>query len=62
MKGADKHPLYARLTSWPAPIGGEIEWNFQKFLLDRSGRAIARFSPRTKPEDPTIIARIEAPL
>jgi glutathione peroxidase len=30
VKGADKHPLYGELTSMPAPIGGEVEWNFQK--------------------------------
>jgi len=57
--GDDAHPLYAWLTSRPAPIGGAIEWNFQKFLVDREGRVVERFSPRTTPEAPEVVAAIE---
>ena len=43
----------------PAP---EILWNFEKFLLNRSGEVAARFAPDTKPDDPQLIAAIEAEL
>jgi glutathione peroxidase len=39
-----------------------VLWNFEKFLLGRDGRAVARFSPDTKPDDPQLIAAIEAAL
>ncbi len=62
VKGEQKHPLYRFLTSRPAPIGGEIEWNFQKFLVDREGRIVERFAPATRPEDPRVVGRIESLL
>ena len=58
VKGEDQHDLYKRLTGQPAPIGGEIKWNFTKFLVDRSGRVVARFEPRTRPDDPEVIDTI----
>ncbi|MBW2495078.1 MAG: glutathione peroxidase [Deltaproteobacteria bacterium] len=57
--GADAHPVYAYLTSLPKPIGGPVEWNFQKYLVDRDGKVVARFESDTKPEDPTIVSAIE---
>ncbi len=60
--GEDAHPLYAFLTSRPTPIGGEIEWNFQKFLVGRDGRIVERFSPHTQPFDPRLVEKIEALL
>jgi glutathione peroxidase len=60
--GDEIHPLYARLTAQPAPIGGAVEWNFQKYLVDRSGRVVARFSPRVEPLHADIVSRIEALL
>jgi glutathione peroxidase len=60
--GPSKHPLYTDLTSAPAPLGGEVGWNFTKFLLDRHGRPVARFGSSTKPNDPKLIAAIEAVL
>ena len=62
VKGDTKHPLYAFITSRPAPIGGEISWNFQKFLVDRDGTIVERFSPGTQPMAPAVIAKIEAML
>lgn len=59
VKGEDIHPLYKRLTSQPEPIGGDPEWNFTKFLVDRQGRVVARFGPRVRPSDPKLIARID---
>lgn len=59
VKGDDIHPLYRLLTSMPEPIGGEIQWNFDKFLVDREGKVVARFSPRTTPEDRSLLAEID---
>jgi glutathione peroxidase len=60
--GDDAHPVYAHLTSRPAPVGGPVEWNFQKYLVDRSGRVVQRFSPRTAPDAPEVVAAIERAL
>jgi glutathione peroxidase len=51
VKGEDAHPLYRQLAALPAPLGGEPAWNFTKFLVDRSGNVVARFEPRTRPDD-----------
>jgi len=40
----------------------DILWNFEKFLVDRAGNAIARFSPDTAPDDPIVLAAIETAL
>lgn len=58
VKGEDKHPLYAYLTE-QSPFAGEIRWNFDKFLLDREGEVVARFSPRTRPGSEEVVQRIE---
>lgn len=60
--GADQHPLYARLASQPAPIGGDPKWNFTKFLVDRSGKVVGRFEPKIKPEDAALNAQIDTLL
>ncbi len=57
--GADAHPVYAYLTSLPKPIGGAVEWNFQKYLVDRNGRVVARFESETEPGDPVLVAALE---
>jgi glutathione peroxidase len=62
LKGEDAHPLYRYLTGLPAPIGGSVEWNFQKYLVDRRGRVVAKFAPRTEPDDPELLRRIDALL
>ncbi len=56
--------LYKHLTSTPAsPVGeGEISWNFEKFLINRDGKLVHRFSPRTVPEDEELVKAIEAEL
>jgi glutathione peroxidase len=59
VKGPEQHPLYVRLTAQPEPIGGPVEWNFQKYLVDRTGRVIAKFGPRTTPDDAALVAKIE---
>ncbi len=59
--GDDKHPLYRYLTE-DTPFTGEIKWNFQKFLIDRSGQVIARYAPKQKPRTPKIVDDIEKAL
>src|SRR5690348_5723856 len=48
VKAADKHPLYRYLTEDSA-FPGEVEWNFQKYLVDSKGAVVARYHHRTKP-------------
>ena len=57
--GADAHPVYAYLTSLPEPIGGPVQWNFQKYLVDRRGTVVARFDPGVRPDDPGLVGEIE---
>ena len=61
VKGQDKHPLYHYLTE-QSPFPGEVEWNFQKYLINRSGTVIARYAPRTKPLSDQIVQDIEKAL
>lgn len=53
VNGADAHPLFKYLTaSAPGVLGTElIKWNFTKFLVDRTGRVVARFAPTTRPDE-----------
>jgi glutathione peroxidase len=64
VKGEDKAPLYQFLTDSNAnpKTGGEIKWNFTKFLVDRHGKVIARFESAVKPDSPEITAAIEKAL
>jgi glutathione peroxidase len=64
VKGDDKAPLYTFLTdkSSDPQFGGDIKWNFTKFLFDRSGKPVARFEPATTPDSPQVIAAVEAAL
>ncbi|MEU6390891.1 glutathione peroxidase [Streptomyces sp. NPDC046939] len=64
VNGAGRHPLYARLTELADGEGhtGDIRWNFEKFLVDPDGNAVARFSPQTEPDAPELIAAVEAHL
>jgi len=64
VNGEGRHPLYAELTEAPDAEGaaGDIQWNFEKFLLDRDGKVAARFRPRTEPTDPAVVAAIEGVL
>jgi len=64
VKGDDIHPLYKFLTSKETnpDFGGDIRWNFSKFLIDKSGKIIARFEPAVKPESDPVIQAIEKAL
>jgi glutathione peroxidase len=57
--GADKAPLYRYLT---AAMGGEIQWNFTKYLISRDGRIVMRFEPEVTPESDQVRAAIETAL
>ena len=60
--GEDETPLYRFLTdkSSNPQVGGDIKWNFTKFLFDRNGKPVARFEPATTPDSPEVEAAIEA--
>ena len=64
VKGADIHPLYQYLTSEESnpKFAGEISWNFNKFLVDPSGKIIARFDSKDKPESDEVVQAIEKAL
>ena len=59
--GADQHPLFTLLTSKQSnpEFGGDITWNFNKFLLDRSGKIVARFATKEVPDSEAITSEIE---
>jgi glutathione peroxidase len=64
VKGQGIHPLFQYLTSKDTnpKYAGEIQWNFNKFLIDREGNVIGRFEPRTKPESEEVAKAIETAL
>jgi glutathione peroxidase len=63
VNGPDRHPLYSELTAVADRAGkaGDVEWNFEKFLVAPDG-SVQRFRPGTKPDDPALVAAIEAAL
>jgi len=64
VKGDDQAPLYRFLTDKQAnpATGGEIQWNFTKFLVDKNGKVVARFEPKVTPESPDVTGAIEKAL
>ncbi|WP_439377434.1 glutathione peroxidase [Amycolatopsis lexingtonensis] len=64
VNGEGQHPLYAELTKTADAEGaaGDVQWNFEKFLVGADGEVLARFRPRTEPEDETVVKAIEAAL
>jgi glutathione peroxidase len=63
VNGDDRHPIYKELTATADAEGhdGDIRWNFEKFLVGADG-SVQRFSPMVTPEDPVLVAAIEAAL
>ena len=61
VNGAGRHPLYAELTRVADDSGesGDVQWNFEKFLVAPDGKVVKRFRPRTVPDDPEVISAIE---
>lgn len=64
VNGENQHPLYAELTKAADAEGaaGDIQWNFEKFLIGPDGTVVNRFRPRTEPDAPEVVAAIEAAL
>lgn len=63
VKGDDIHPLFKELTTAEtASFSGDINWNFEKFLIDKNGNLVERYRSRTKPLSEDITSAIEAEL
>ncbi len=64
VNGDGRHAIYEELTAVPDAEGndGDIQWNFEKFLISPSGDVVARFRPMVLPDAPEVIEAIEANL
>ena len=64
VNGPDRHPIYDVLTEATDAEGqaGDIQWNFEKFLLSPEGEVVARFRPGVEPEDARIVTAVEGQL
>ena len=64
VNGDDRHPVYRELTGVADADGaaGDIQWNFEKFVLAPDGTVVGRFRPRTEPDAPEVRAAIESVL
>jgi glutathione peroxidase len=64
VNGEGRHPLYTELTATPDAQGeaGDIQWNFEKFLVSPQGNIVARFRPQTTPESDEIVTAVESVL
>lgn len=64
VKGEDICPLYEHLTSETTnpDSAGDIQWNFEKFIISRDGRVAHRFAPRVEPDSEEVVAAIEREL
>jgi glutathione peroxidase len=64
VNGPGAHPLFQELTAVPDAEGtaGDVQWNFEKWLIDGQGGVVGRFRPKTQPDSPAIRTAIEAAL
>ena len=64
VNGPGRHPLYEQLTAKEDAegAGGDIQWNFEKFLVSPEGEIVARFRPGVEPEDPGLVGAVEGAL
>jgi glutathione peroxidase len=64
VNGDERHPLYTELTQTADAEGaaGDVQWNFEKFLVAPGGKVVGRFRPQTDPEDAGLVAAVEAVL
>jgi len=64
VNGPERHPLYGTLTATPDQEGeaGDVQWNFEKFLISTDGHPVARFRPTIEPESHELTAAIESQL
>src|SRR6187549_117193 len=61
VNGPGRHPAYDVLTATSDADGGagDVQWNFEKFLLDAHGQVVRRYRPQTQPDDPDLVADVE---
>jgi glutathione peroxidase len=61
VNGPGRAPMFEALTSVPDPAGeaGDVQWNFEKWLLSKDGEVVGRFRPGTTPSDPALRAAVE---
>lgn len=64
VNGSGRHPLYASLTQVPDAngVGGDVQWNFEKFLVGPAGATVQRFRPQVDPESAELVEAIERAL
>jgi glutathione peroxidase len=62
VNGAARHPLFAWLTEGANGFPGDIQWNFEKFLINREGKLVGRYPSGTKPEDNGLLQDIASAL
>jgi glutathione peroxidase len=64
VNGEDRHEIYSELVQTPNESGeaGDVQWNFEKFLIDGDGNVVARFNPGIEPNDPAVVTAIESQL
>jgi glutathione peroxidase len=64
VNGPGRHPVYTELTAVPDAAGeaGDVQWNFEKFLVGPDGTVLGRFRPPVEPDDRDLVAAIEANL
>ena len=64
VNGENRHPIYEELTAVADTDGetGDVQWNFEKFLISRDGAVVGRFDPSTSPDDPVLVAAIDVEL
>lgn len=64
VNGDARHPIYQELTAVPDAEGGagDIQWNFEKFVVGANGQVLARFRPMVDPEDESVVTAIESAL
>jgi len=58
VNGPNRHALYRYLTSNDTGVAGDIQWNFEKFLVGRDGKVLKRYPPATPPHDSAVIQDI----
>ena len=64
VNGPGRHAMYSALTATEDASGdaGDVQWNFEKFLVAPEGTIVARFRPRTEPESDAVVTAITALL
>ncbi len=64
VNGDGRHPIYRVLTAAADDAGeaGDVQWNFEKFLIGADGTVLRRFRPTTVPDDPAVIEAVESAL